>query len=307
MKILLTGASSFTGFWFASALADAGHEVVATLRGRAGDYEALRWSRIERMTEKGVRFLEQASFGDDRFLAAIDGCQLVCHHAAEVSNYQSLDFDVGAALAANTANARTVMDCCAAAGVSAFIATGSVFEQNEGAGEGPLRAFSPYGLSKSLSWQVLDYWAANAGLAIGKFVIPNPFGPFEEARFCAHLMRSWANGTVPGVRTPAYVRDNIPVDLLAMRYVRFAEDMGREPRSGRCAPSGYVESQGRFAERFAREIGGRISLATPLDLAEQTEFPEPVMRTNTDFARLDWDESRFWDAAAEYYRQTYCR
>ena len=32
MKILFTGASSFTGFWFARALAAAGHEVVATFR-----------------------------------------------------------------------------------------------------------------------------------------------------------------------------------------------------------------------------------------------------------------------------------
>ena len=31
MKLLLTGCSSFTGYWFAKCLAEAGHEVVATL------------------------------------------------------------------------------------------------------------------------------------------------------------------------------------------------------------------------------------------------------------------------------------
>ena len=36
MKILLTGASSFTGMWFARELAQAGHEVVATFQ-RAHD------------------------------------------------------------------------------------------------------------------------------------------------------------------------------------------------------------------------------------------------------------------------------
>ena len=43
MKVLITGASSFTGYWFASALAEAGHHVVAPLRGPiSGGGEAIR-------------------------------------------------------------------------------------------------------------------------------------------------------------------------------------------------------------------------------------------------------------------------
>ena len=33
MKILFTGASSFTGYWFVKTLAEAGHEVICPLRG----------------------------------------------------------------------------------------------------------------------------------------------------------------------------------------------------------------------------------------------------------------------------------
>ncbi len=307
MRVLLTGASSFTGAWFAAKLAQNGHEVRATLRATYSSYEGLRKSRLDLMAGLGVQFLESVSFGDEAFVAAVDGVDLIAHHAAEVTNYHSSDFDVIAAVAANTANARMVTERAAAAGVRGLVVTGSVFEQDEGLGEAPLKAFSPYGLSKGLSWQVAKYWADRAELPVGKFVIPNPFGPLEEARFCAYLLRTWVAGERAGVRTPSYVRDNIPVDLLSMRYVRYLEQMVEGVGESRCAPSGYVESQGRFALRFAEEIGGRLGLEAPLDLAHQTEFAEPVMRTNSDFDRTGWDEAAFWDSAADYYRKTYCR
>ena len=42
-----------------------------------------------------------------------------------------------------------------------------------------------------------------------------------------------------------------------------------------------------------------------VDLAVQTEFTEPRMRTNTDIvdaAQLGWDEPAAWDELADYYR-----
>jgi hypothetical protein len=42
-------------------------------------------------------------------------------------------------------------------------------------------------------------------------VISNPFGPFEEPRFCAYLMKTWRAGEIAEVRTPAYLRDNMKV------------------------------------------------------------------------------------------------
>jgi hypothetical protein len=141
-----------------------------------------------------------------------------------------------------------------------------------------------------------------AGVTFGKFVIPNPFGPFEEPRFCAYLLRQWQAGQVAAVRTPAYVRDNIHVDLLAGAYADFAERVAAGAGFMRTNPSWYVETQGAFAERFAGEIGRRTGLDCGLALAPQTEFPEPPVRINTDRVRLPgWKESAAWDAVAEYY------
>jgi hypothetical protein len=145
-------------------------------------------------------------------------------------------------------------------------------------------------------------------MKLAKFVVPNPFGPYEEPRFCDYLMRCWTAGDTAEVRTPAYVRDNIHVTLLAAAYADLVARVDTLPRWSRLGPSQYVETQGDFAHRFAREIGRRLGLRCALDLTVQTEFPEPRSRFNTDrlnHARLGWDETKAWDELADYYRIRY--
>ena len=118
----------------------------------------------------------------------------------------------------------------------------------EGAGSQGLPDFSPYGLSKALTYQVCRYDCTRAGIGLGKFVIPNPFGPYEEPRFTAYLIKNWLAGATPNCSSPSYVRDNIHVSLLAKVYVQFAKQL---PAHGfvRINPSGYAESQGAFTLR----------------------------------------------------------
>jgi nucleoside-diphosphate-sugar epimerase len=307
VRVLLTGASSFTGLWFARALQAAGHDVVAPLRRARGDYHGdVRARRVEQLDDVAERIFG-AVFGDDSFL---DLCRsgnwdLLCHHAAEVGDYRSPSFDVAGALAANTRNFSGVL--AAMRGLRGVVLTGSVFEANEGAGTTPLRAFSAYGVSKGLTADLVRFYCEAAGITFGKFVIPNPFGPFEEPRFCAYLLRQWQAGQAAEVRTLAYVRDNIHADLLAGAYAAFAERVAAGAGFLRANPSGYVETQGAFAERFAGEIGRRTALDCRLVLARQTEFPEPPVRINTELTQLpDWSESAAWDAVAEYYGGNGC-
>ncbi len=311
MNILFTGGSSFTGYWFVRELAAAGHRVRAVFTGCGpGAYTGVRGERVGAL--RGL--CEPAfncRFGDEAFLAVVRearGWDLFCHHAAEAANYRSEEFDVSAALAANTRNLPRVLDALGEKGCRAVVLTGSVFEQDEGRGD-DMRAFSPYGLSKGFTWQVFRYQCARRGLRLGKFVIPNPFGPYEEERFTAFLVRSWARGEKPAVKTPAYVRDNIHVNLLAGAYRFFAAAVagGAQPLM-RLNPSGYAESQGEFTRRFASEMGKRLALPCAFDLKDQTEFPEPRERVNTDPAAEivpGWDEVAAWDALAAYYRERY--
>ena len=208
----------------------------------------------------------------------------MAHHAAETANYRNLDFDLLGAVAENTNSLATLLRSLTARGLRAVVLTGSLFEQDEGAGSAPMAAFSPYGVSKGLTAQVFRYWCGAFGVPLGKFVVPNPFGPFEEARFCQYVIRSWLSGEMPIVRTPRYVRDNIHVDLLARLYAEFVDKVAENGVALQLNPSLYPESQGAFALRLARELAPRLKVETPIVFVEQTEFPEPAVRINTDIA-----------------------
>ena len=309
MRILFTGASSFTGHWFVKELSAAGHEVTATFRRPASQYTDLRQKRVAGLAGC-CRGVHGVAFGTPQFLDLIrEGrFELLCHHAAEVSNYKSPEFNAVEALAANTLNLHAVLSAFASNGGRAIVLSSSVFESDEGAGSEGLPAFSPYGLSKALTAQTFRYYARVAGLGLGKFVIPNPFGPLEEPRFTTFLVKNWYAGKTPAVESSAYVRDNIHVSLLARAYARFG---GQVPQTGgfvKTNPSGYVESQGSFALRFAREMRSRLGLACEVELKVQTQFTEPRVRINTDVpdaGALGWNETTAWDELARYYKQLY--
>jgi nucleoside-diphosphate-sugar epimerase len=252
------------------------------------------------------RTIHGVAFGDERFLALVrdGGWDLLAHHGAHVADYRSPSFDAVAATQANTLRIHQVLEGLAAGGCRRVLLTGSVFEGGEGAGSQGLPHFSPYALSKALTAEVFRFHCERAGLGLGKLVIPNPFGPYEEARYTAYLAKTWLERKVARCASPAYVRDNIHVSLLAKAYVRFAASL---PASGfvRLNPSGYAESQGAFTRRFAEALRPRLALPCEVELARQTEFPEPRVRINTDLldaAALGWDEEAAWDAVAGYYR-----
>ncbi|MGH7980206.1 MAG: NAD-dependent epimerase/dehydratase family protein [Limisphaerales bacterium] len=304
MKILFTGATSFTGLWFVTLLAAAGHEIVCTTTAALDGYTGARGRRLDKLKPL-CSFVPNSPFGSEAFLrlAAAGKFDLLCHHGAYVTNYKSPDFDPLAALKNNTLNLGAVLKTLACP----MVLTGTVFENDEGSGGDPLNAFSPYGLSKGLTFQVFRYYCQKAGVRLGKFVIPNPFGPFEELRFTAYLMRTWREGKIAEVQTPEFVRDNIHADLLAAVYARFVHDVSRttEPLL-RINPSGYVGTQGDFARRVAREVQSRAGWKCPLKLCQQTDFSEPLNRVNTDPAvKLvsGWDERHAWDKFVDFYSQ----
>lgn len=305
MKVLLTGASSFTGYWFARALSLAGHHVVAPVRGSIESYTDGRAVRVAALAEfADIR--EGISFGDVAFLelAATEQFDVLAHHAADVTGYRSPDFDVAAALNNNTLNASRVIQTLRDNGLKGVVVTGSVFESDAGVGDGAREAFSPYGLSKAVSAQLFRYWCQKHDVAFGKFNIANPFGVFEEPRFCNFLIRTWAKNETARVNTPLYVRDNIFVDLLALYYVDYLQSVADGRFKSSFGPIGFAETQGAFAQRFANEMRSRLGLECGLELGEQTAFDEPLVRLNTDHVALprEWSHVRAWDRLADYYR-----
>ena len=307
MRILFTGASSFTGFWFVKEIAAAGHEVTAIFTKSLNEYDGIRAQRVGILPLE-ITKRENIRFGENEFLNLIheDGpWDILCHHAADVTDYRSENFNTHQAVKNNTLNLQNVLSALATNGCNKVVLSGSVFENDEGAGSIELPAFSPYGLSKALTWQFFRYYVLKQqDMHLAKFVIPNPFGAYEEPRFTAYLMRCWFAGNAAQVNTPAYVRDNIHVDLLAKSYLNFLETRPEITGFSKINPSGYIESQGAFAQRVAKEAEVRLNIRCSLELKPQTEFSEPRVRINTDqlnTRQLEWNEAHAWDSIVDYY------
>ena len=97
MRALLTGASSFSGYWFAAKLHAAGFEVIAPLRSGLATYEGVRGERVSKLAGC-AEIVENCPFGSPAFLDLVASREfdVLCHHAAQVADYRSLDFDVAA-------------------------------------------------------------------------------------------------------------------------------------------------------------------------------------------------------------------
>lgn len=305
-RILLTGATSFTGVWIAQALSEAGHQVIAPLKRAAADYDGLRLDRIVRL--KAVAEVTFAApFGSPAFLDLLKAAgplDILAHHAADIPGYRNADYDVAAGVTRNLGGAGPVFEAAAKAGVRGIIATGTGFE-DAAAG----LAVSPYGLSKKLTNDGFRHLALWRGLAFGRFMINGPFGPLEEGRLVWSLFQAWFAGRAGVVRTPDYVRDNIPVVLLARAYAELVAEMLRTPKLDRvCRPAGYVGAQGDFALRVASEASARLGRACAVECLAQTDFPEPYLVANTEpTLTRPWDETGFWDAYVDYYREVEAR
>lgn len=304
-RILLTGGSSFTGLWIAEALAAAGHEVTAAVTRLPQDYSGLRAERIERLGRSATIVFE-AGLTSARFGELIaSGFDLFAHHGADIPNYRSADYDVVEGVRRNIAGVETAIEAHAKAGGHAVIATGTAFEAGEGrSGPGEDLAVSPYGLSKSLTNETIRHFARWRGLSFGRFVIAGPFGPMEEGRLGWSLFQRWFKGEAGIVRTPRYVRDNIPVDLLAQAYVRLAGRVLEAPADMVARPSGFVGAQEDFARQLSAEMAPRLGLPCEVACLAQPEFAEPLVRVNSEpCLTSDWPAAAFWDSYADYYRR----
>src|SRR5437764_14863355 len=124
---MLTGATSFTGMWFAEALVREGHEVVAAIRSEKAAYSGLRAERLERISGCCEPMWNMV-FGSSPFLDMIASkgpFDVLCHHAAVVGQYKDPAFDAAGAAAANAHSLREVRSRRRDAGRARSVLTGS--------------------------------------------------------------------------------------------------------------------------------------------------------------------------------------
>lgn len=309
-RILLTGASSFTGSWLATALAARGAEIIAPLARTATAGDERRQACLARAA-KAARIMPSCPFGTPEFLELIHNhgpFDLAILHGAEVGEFRDVPFDIASAVASTTNGAEQSFARLAATGCRRVVITGSVFEADEGLGDHPFDAIGDYGLAKTLSWQILRHAARKEKMALGKFTIPHPFGADERPGLVSHLINSWRRGEVAHIDYPELVRDMIHVDLLAEIYARFALALPTKAGLYRRGPGGYRERLADFAQRLACEMRPRLGWPCALgSMQPERVSEEPIRRHNTDVTNGfedRWAYANSWDLLAEFYAPT---
>ena len=304
LRIVLTGGSSFSGYWFARALTERGHEVVAPLPRAECGYEGIRLKRVEMLAE-AADVVYDTAVGSDRLLECIlaqDRVDVLCVHHAVVGDYRSADFDVASAVRSATDGARTIADAVATKGGTVAMLTRSIFEAGQGVSDDP-RAIGLYAVAKSATVGVWLEHVQNSGLARAEFTVPNPFGPYEEPRLVDFLVKTWAAGSTPTLRAPWWVRDNFPIQLLAADYAASVE-RAAQGTVVRRVPSHMVASNLEYARRIGDEFALRWEKPCPVGVDTILDTDEPHLRIGID--RVEWsdhglDERKFWDDYASFY------
>lgn len=300
MEVLLTGASSFTGLWFARALAMAGAKVTAVYRRPFDAYTGLRRLRVIQGETWCTQHFE-VPWGSERFheLVASQRFDVFCHHGAQVSDYRSDRFDVQGAVEHNTREMDRTLGQLAR-WKTRVVVTSSLFEGGVGRGTRPDDDMYPYGRSKRLTAERMAVLCGVHGLPFHRFVVGNPFGPMETPKFAQYLAKCWLSGEVPTVRAPEYVRDYQPVDLLAATYAAFVRSPGQQI----LCPSGFALRGEAFAHKMSAELSARWGLPCPVNTAHQKESCEPMIRVGLhpmDERAHGWISSAFWDRLSAYY------
>lgn len=308
MKVLLTGATSFTGAHIARALVDAGFEVAGTLTKRMPEYsDPLVQQR--RGYGRVIEWIESAPIGSPRFLEAVKTVRpdVFINHGADIRNYRSPDFNYLASVSSSLLGAREVCDALAAAGCRRFIHSGSVFEPDEGeaafATKPAAEAISIYGVSKAMVWEPYRFFAAKAGLPVTKIVIADPIGPLENAdRLVPAFVAAWKSGKVPRLTTPTLLRDRVPAPWLARVYAEEARrDAPDKPAVRARRPSAYALTNEAFLKLVVEKFSARAKRSLPIDIAP-TPTTEPHKRINTEVLpelKNTLAEDAFWERWGE--------
>lgn len=307
MKILFTGASSFTGLWFVKELSIAGNEVHTIFTQKdTNSYEGLRQERVKLVTSFSKPFFN-IRFGDKNFLNLLknEKYDILCHHAAFAKDYKNENFNLLDAINQNNNNIAEVFNIIKDQSPSLLL-TGSYFEKGEGLSSDS-RELSLYSLSKTVTCQIFKKYAEIYRINMGKFVVPNPFGPYQDFRFISYLFKAWKENKVATINTPDYIRDNIHVSLLAKIYAGFVDKLiGGNSSFLKINPSGYIESQLSFAQRVAREIRKRTGEACLIETRSNHVLNEPFILSNKEHAdgiSLSWNEEKAWDDLALFFKK----
>lgn len=257
MKIFITGATGFIGSAFLRLALAEGHELVA-LR-RTGD------TRVA-STHSNLTWIDGTL--DDMPPEAFGGCGVLVHFAAHGVDPSTATWE--ACFQCNVTGSLKLWIAAINAGVTRFIICGTGAEYGRSADRfdflpptAPLEPVGPYGASKAAASM------AAIGLALERkleLAILRPFQVYgegeSEGRFWPALRAAALCGTDFPMTAGAQIRDFVPVELVARKFLEYVEQKELQPAKPlvQNIRSGNVQSLADFAASEWKKLGGRGNL-----------------------------------------------
>lgn len=252
MNLIVTGASSFTGYWFCLYARRNGIPVTCTFTKRREDYSGLVKFRVESLLDEGCVPIWEATFGSSEMLSLLNSSKssesTLAIHGAYTKNYKSDSvFRLDDAIMSNSNNLELVVESCAKKKISIVYST-TAFQG------GVLPHKGKYGLSKLICGMLLRESCASKGVNFTEFIIANPFGPIQEGRFSNYIIDCVRTNQIPCLSDPWTIQDNILVESLARVFINTLL-LNPSERPIRICPSQYLESNISFASRILAMAG----------------------------------------------------
>ena len=289
MKILMTGVTCFSGYWFARQLILDGNELICfRAKSNKDSIDLNVW--LEKLNTEELPFRVQTV--DSKFLDR-ENIDLLLLHGSSMRNRRSRNFDVDSAVKETVVISEFIQQHF---NVKCVVHTGTFSERDEGVGESPRIAFNPYSESKSRIYEAhCDLFSDQPLL---KYVMPNPFGIFQKDNMFSYLESKWRENLQPSIANPYYIRDYVPIDLLSQNYAnvvcKFAKGEFNEKKY---SPSFYAMTNKEVVSLYAQKVYENTKIQYTFSTNEQLNFEEPRVRVNLNVATeyaVEWSEVNFW-------------
>jgi CDP-glucose 4,6-dehydratase len=293
-SVLITGATGFVGSRLVSALVAQGANVAILMRDHDPRSELFRSGNIGRV---GVTEGELESIADVERAIAESGASMVFHLGAQTLVGVGLNAPL-LTLESNVRGTYNLLEACRRQSqtVERVIVASSdkAYGQSDHAyvEDDPLRASSPYDVSKAASDLIAQSYHATYGLRVGIVRCGNIYGggDLNWSRIVPGTIRSFLKREAPEIRSDGtYVRDYIYVDDVVDAYLDIAEALDRPDVAGEAFnfASGAQVSVLDMVKTIAKLMGGQLPEPRVLNTA-RNEIKE--QRLSTDKARrvLGW-------------------
>lgn len=295
MRVLMTGISSFSGYYFAKSFLERDHEVIGILSGGYSS-NSLKERRIKNLVslKKSLSFLnlrDIKSLRDNNF-------EVLILHGSHMKDRKSPEFNSYNAVQKTLEVSRTIKENGVFANI---IHTGTFSEPYESLYDDPV-SFNTYSTSKS------EIYVAHKELfsdnLIHKYVMPNPIGKLQNYNLISAAFEKWQNDEAFQINQPWLIRDFVPVDLLAEDYVLFTEDIvkNRTRVPKKRYPSLYITTIEGIIKRVASVAQSISNLNCEVIYGNRSDTVfEPRIRINRDilYANIvEWNETKWWNEYA---------